>query len=137
MKSIVLPVLLALFSAQAAAQPSTPASQATALRKARIKIWTGVTMAAAGAFFVILPMAFVESSEPNDGTLLGSSGLMGVGAASCIGASGKSETLRSRPLHSWWHLGEGTRWYLECVAKLTAGRVTPDGAPRLARSRHP
>lgn len=79
MRSIVLTILLAFFSCDVAvAQSPTAASQATALRKARIKIWTGIAMISAGA--VMGPLAANSSNNPDSGIVLGSLGLMGVGS---------------------------------------------------------
>ena len=81
MRSIVLTILLALCSAEAtaqsSAQPPTPASQSQALRKSRIKIWTGIAMISAGA--VMAPLT-ATSDRSRNGGVLGSVGLMGVGS---------------------------------------------------------
>jgi hypothetical protein len=80
MRSFVLTLLLALLTCEVAtAQPAVPASQATAVRSARIKIWTGIAMMSAGA--VVLPVTGANSSrDPDSGVVLSSLGLIGVGS---------------------------------------------------------
>jgi uncharacterized membrane protein YebE (DUF533 family) len=76
---LTLAMLLALFASTATmAQGPIPSGQAQAVGKARVKIWTGVVLVAAGAF-VALPLA-TDSSNSHEAAMVGSLGMMGVGS---------------------------------------------------------
>ena len=64
MRSIVLVILLAslAYPETATAQPPTAARQASALRAARVKIWTGIALLSAGA--LLIPITAIGPNEP-------------------------------------------------------------------------
>ena len=81
MRSIVLTILLALFTCEVTtAQSVIPPRQATAVRGARIKIWTGIALLSAGAVMVPLTAANTSRGPAGNGVVVGSVGLIGVGS---------------------------------------------------------
>jgi hypothetical protein len=76
---IVATLLLALMAPQPAkAQSTNPkATQAATLRKARLKVWTGITLVAAGA--ALLPITDVRRRASSENVAMSSMALIGGG----------------------------------------------------------
>jgi hypothetical protein len=93
-------LLLALMTLQPAmAQSTNPtAIQAATLRKARLKIWTGIALVATGA--ALVPITAVRHGASSENVAISSMALIGGAPAFCTGGASNSARARSLSLRS-------------------------------------